>query len=424
MRLVQLFLIVFLAALMPIQGSRLRRLEEDVNALKSFMFRELGSIRDQVNEISIRVETLENSTATSDPGSPNRDMDIFSYNLGDKTGESGKKLKRAGNNDASYVVTDEVQNMRKAYSNDKKELHKLKQDVKNQLRELEQKITSHMDNLTADVQHNIEYIHENISLANITLSDVINGSISNISILSDNIKKEIKRFIENTSRQLTLQFNKTESKLKDNISSTFHHNEDNLERFMTLADRNVSEMILKADNIFSLLRTNFSEMPNQITNLLLDLQTVSLNIQHVEEKQNHLFVLTCNEDFSVNNGTIQDGYYYPCARDIRLANASTYRFIGVQGRLEVRYDNSWGTVCDDTFEKGIRNTNVKVVCRMFGFRECDCVREAGLGEGSGVIWMDDVECGGGESSILNCHHRGWGSNNCGHSEDVGIQLWN
>ncbi|WAR29395.1 SCAR5-like protein [Mya arenaria] len=255
MRLVQLFLIVFLAALMPIQGSRLRRLEEDVNALKSFMFRELGSIRDQVNEISIRVETLENSTATSDPGSPNRDMDIFSYNLGDKTGESGKKLKRAGNNDAN-------------------------------------------------------------------------------------------------------------------------------------------------------------------------LQTVSLNIQHVEEKQNHLFVLTCNEDFSVNNGTIQDGYYYPCARDIRLANASTYRFIGVQGRLEVRYDNSWGTVCDDTFEKGIRNTNVKVVCRMFGFRECDCVREAGLGEGSGVIWMDDVECGGGESSILNCHHRGWGSNNCGHSEDVGIQLWN
>ena len=35
------------------------------------------------------------------------------------------------------------------------------------------------------------------------------------------------------------------------------------------------------------------------------------------------------------------------------------------GRLELCYDNHWGTVCDDDFY----NANARVVCRLLGYPE-------------------------------------------------------
>ncbi|XP_052786703.1 uncharacterized protein LOC128222009 isoform X2 [Mya arenaria] len=413
------------------EGSRLRRLEADVKLLKTFIFGELTSIRDEVKEISNRVDILENNTVTHDPSSPNQEKNITFYNLGDKTGESGKTLVRAGNNEASLAVITVVQNMRKAYANDKKDLHQLKQDVKGQLRELEQKITSHMHNLTADVQHNIEYIHENISLANVTLSEFINGSISNVNIFSNNIKKEMKALSANTNEQLALMINQTETNLNQNITKTYHEKEDKIETFISIADRNVSEMMLKADTIFSMLRIYFSETLTKISTLSLALQTVNQNIQHHEEKLTHDFkqssMLTCNEDFIANNGRIKDGYYYPCAKDIRLANVYPYRSTGVQGRLEVRHDRKWGTVCDDSFQSNVGEpyitNNVNMVCRMFGFRECQYMLNAVQGRGSGDIWMNYVRCDG-QSSFLDCPHEGWGNGGCTHYEDIGFRMWN
>lgn len=45
---------------------------------------------------------------------------------------------------------------------------------------------------------------------------------------------------------------------------------------------------------------------------------------------------------------------------------------------------------------------------------------ARFGQGSGTIWMDDVNCMGSEKRIEDCNHNGWGSHNCGHDEDVSI----
>ena len=48
------------------------------------------------------------------------------------------------------------------------------------------------------------------------------------------------------------------------------------------------------------------------------------------------------------------------------------------------------------------------------------ISQAGFGQGSGPIFLDDVSCTGTESSVLGCSHRGIGVHNCGHYKDAGV----
>ena len=88
------------------------------------------------------------------------------------------------------------------------------------------------------------------------------------------------------------------------------------------------------------------------------------------------------------------------------------------GRLEVYYNDTWGTVCDDNF--GIYAA--MVICRQLGFNPDDAIAvvRAGYGQGTGSIWLDEVSCGGLEETINSCLHDPWGSNDCDHSNDVGV----
>jgi hypothetical protein len=45
-----------------------------------------------------------------------------------------------------------------------------------------------------------------------------------------------------------------------------------------------------------------------------------------------------------------------------------------------------------------------------------------FGAGKLPIHLDDVKCTGTEISLPQCPHGSWGSNNCGHGEDVGISF--
>ena len=40
--------------------------------------------------------------------------------------------------------------------------------------------------------------------------------------------------------------------------------------------------------------------------------------------------------------------------------------------------------------------------------------------GSGQIQLDNVVCRGNETNIAFCRHRPWKTNNCDHTEDVGV----
>lgn len=87
---------------------------------------------------------------------------------------------------------------------------------------------------------------------------------------------------------------------------------------------------------------------------------------------------------------------------------------GNRGRLEVKYNGEWGTVCDDSFD----SLDGKVACKMLGFSRALNVFVAP--PGSGKIWLDDLGCRGAETDIFDCSHSGFGKHNCQHSEDVGV----
>ncbi|KAG8546835.1 hypothetical protein GDO81_029740 [Engystomops pustulosus] len=88
-----------------------------------------------------------------------------------------------------------------------------------------------------------------------------------------------------------------------------------------------------------------------------------------------------------------------------------------EGRIEVFYNQEWGTICDDDFTM----ENAHILCRHLGFTEATgWTHSAKYGKGIGRIWLDNVICTGSEKSIEECKSRGWGNSDCTHEEDAGV----
>ncbi|KAM4896429.1 scavenger receptor cysteine-rich domain-containing protein DMBT1-like [Sylvia borin] len=89
----------------------------------------------------------------------------------------------------------------------------------------------------------------------------------------------------------------------------------------------------------------------------------------------------------------------PHGRDDHLNSGPSVRLSGgrngCEGRVELYDGSAWGTVCDDQWD----------------------LRDA---QGSGRIFLDDVQCRGDEPSLRMCQHNGWGVHNCGHIEDASV----
>ena len=91
-----------------------------------------------------------------------------------------------------------------------------------------------------------------------------------------------------------------------------------------------------------------------------------------------------------------------------------------EGRVEILYNNVWGTVCDDTWG----NEEAQLVCRELGLPWGGAIAVGGahFGEGSGRIWL--VDCTGLESTMQNCAFDIRANAVCGHNEDAGVRCVN
>ena len=91
--------------------------------------------------------------------------------------------------------------------------------------------------------------------------------------------------------------------------------------------------------------------------------------------------------------------------------------------MEVNYNGEWGTVCDDGWD----DTDAGVVCRQLGLGSSGTAigsSEAvtGSGQGSGLIWLDRVQCTGNELTLARCAHLGVGiTGNCSHSNNAAVR---
>lgn len=90
-----------------------------------------------------------------------------------------------------------------------------------------------------------------------------------------------------------------------------------------------------------------------------------------------------------------------------------------EGRVEICVNNTWGTVCDD----GWGTNDASVVCRQLGFSPvgAQAAVRALFGAGSGPIYLDNVNCAGGEPRLISCSANPIGEHNCVHSEDAGVR---
>ncbi|CAL8393814.1 unnamed protein product [Arctogadus glacialis] len=100
--------------------------------------------------------------------------------------------------------------------------------------------------------------------------------------------------------------------------------------------------------------------------------------------------------------------------DIKLVNGTDR----CTGRVEVQNDGQWGTVCDDSWD--IRDA--QVACRAMDCGTPLLIKPAAYyGPGRGNVWLDDLECFGNETSLMQCKHTDFGETNCNHMEDAGVQ---
>ncbi|XP_069075383.1 CD5 antigen-like isoform X2 [Pleurodeles waltl] len=99
--------------------------------------------------------------------------------------------------------------------------------------------------------------------------------------------------------------------------------------------------------------------------------------------------------------------------EVRLVNGTSI----CSGRVEVKHNGVWGTVCDDSWDL----KDASVACRQLG---CISVQEheynPTFGKSSLPVLMSNVQCTGDEAAPWECPQQGWDHNTCPAGRDAGV----
>ncbi|CAG9833034.1 unnamed protein product [Diabrotica balteata] len=125
------------------------------------------------------------------------------------------------------------------------------------------------------------------------------------------------------------------------------------------------------------------------------------------------FEFVCDDVEDCNDDSDEAVQHCEAPTELRLVGGT---YPG-EGRVEIKHNGIWGTICDDDFNEDA----AKVVCKSLGYKGKSFVKkDAFFGAGFGPIWLDQVSCYGNETELNTCTHWDWGEHNCEHSEDVGV----
>ncbi|XP_072122587.1 scavenger receptor cysteine-rich domain-containing protein DMBT1-like isoform X1 [Mobula birostris] len=139
-------------------------------------------------------------------------------------------------------------------------------------------------------------------------------------------------------------------------------------------------------------------------------------VTEVQCEGNESHLRNCKSSVSKRSSSDTTGVGVLCSGHLQLRLSGSDD--ACAGRLEIYYNGSWGTVCDDSWDQ----VDANVVCKQLG---CGYVLEEKIildccGQGTGIIWLDEVNCSGNESHLWKCPSAPWGQHDCTHKKDVTV----
>ncbi len=88
--------------------------------------------------------------------------------------------------------------------------------------------------------------------------------------------------------------------------------------------------------------------------------------------------------------------------------------------MEVCFNGQWGTVCHDSWDRA----DAQTVCGILGYNDTAIQTTFSFfGDGAnieGPVFLDEVQCNGNETSILDCLSVAPGDHDCSHFIDAGV----
>ncbi|CAC5422430.1 Neurotrypsin [Mytilus coruscus] len=87
-----------------------------------------------------------------------------------------------------------------------------------------------------------------------------------------------------------------------------------------------------------------------------------------------------------------------------------------EGTVELYHLGKWGEVCDTNFDV----KDAEVICRMLGYTAGIPRLLNSTDSGTGLVWMDNLLCNGGEIDVALCKSDGFGSKTCSRNRKAAI----